>query len=175
MTDHSGGRVRRPTNRIDPPRFVQPGYLPETPSTLRTDCRHVFSDWGRTSGIAPPTFLRRPGSRLFRFSRDRRPRGSLLPFGRGMLPEGSTPIRSATDRRWLSPRSSTRNPISDSCESPSLVGRVTGLPRCIAETAWVRSCLSADGSTSAPGEFGAPGLGHLPFGPSLSASLACPS
>ena len=40
-------------------------------------------------------------------------------------------------------------------------------------TVWVRSCLSAGGASSAPGEFGAPGPDHVPFGPSLSASLAC--
>jgi len=32
--------------------------------------------------------------------------------------------------------------------------------------AWVRSRLYAGGSTTAPGEFGAPGPGHVPFGPS---------
>src|SRR6516164_339305 len=42
-------------------------------------------------------------------------------------------------------------------------GRATGLPRCVAETAWVRSRLYAGGSASAPGEFGAPGPGHVPF------------
>jgi len=52
-------------------------------------------------------------------------------------------------------------------------GRVTGLPRCIAETAWVGSCLYAGGSSSAWAEFGASHPGHSPFGPSLSASLAC--
>jgi len=52
-------------------------------------------------------------------------------------------------------------------------GRAAGLPRCVAETAWVRSRLYAGGSTSAPAEFEASGPGHLPFGPSLSAPLAC--
>jgi len=37
----------------------------------------------------------------------------------------------------------------------------------------VRSRLSAGGATSAAGELEAPTLGHLPFGSSLSASLAC--
>jgi hypothetical protein len=45
--------------------------------------------------------------------------------------------------------------------------------------ALLKSCVGgrsrpyAGGSSSAPGEFGAPGPGHLPFGPSLSAPLAC--
>src|SRR5262249_20222000 len=42
-------------------------------------------------------------------------------------------------------------------------GRATGLPRCAAEAAWVRSRLFAGGSPSAPGKFGAPGPGHAPF------------
>jgi hypothetical protein len=42
-------------------------------------------------------------------------------------------------------------------------GRATGLPRCVAETAWVRSRPYAGGSTSAPDEFEASGPGHLPF------------
>jgi hypothetical protein len=34
-------------------------------------------------------------------------------------------------------------------------------------TAWVRLCLSAEGTTSAIGELGAPIPDPLPFGPSL--------
>src|SRR5208337_1408349 len=37
----------------------------------------------------------------------------------------------------------------------------------------VRSCLSAGGATSTTGEFGAPVPDHVPFGSSLTASLAC--
>src|SRR5262249_6273053 len=37
----------------------------------------------------------------------------------------------------------------------------------------VRSCLSAGGAPSAPGELVAPGPDHVPFGPSLTASWAC--
>src|SRR5271157_5381927 len=36
-----------------------------------------------------------------------------------------------------------------------------------------RLCLFADGSTATAGEWGAPAPGHLPFGSSLSAPLAC--
>ena len=53
-------------------------------------------------------------------------------------------------------------------------GRATGLPRCAVETAWVRSCLYAGGSPSAPEEFRAPDLTTTFFGQSLSAPLARP-
>src|SRR5262245_18871450 len=48
----------------------------------------------------------------------------------------------------------------------------TGLPRSAAVPVWVRSRLSAGGATSAPEEFGASGPGHVPFGPSVTASCA---
>ena len=118
-----------------------------------------------------PTYLHHSLRRLADGSRPPTPRGSLHPFGWGDVP---TPIRPITGRRSLSPRSFTRSPIGSSYDVAFPCGRATGLPRCAAETrAWVRSCLYAGGSASAPGEFGAPGPGHLPFGPSLSASLAC--
>src|SRR5947209_18361764 len=53
-------------------------------------------------------------------------------------------------------------------------GETTGLPRSAAVTVWVRSRLSAGGAPAAPGEFGAPGPDHVPFGPSDSASCAWP-
>jgi hypothetical protein len=69
-------------------------------------------------------------------------------------------------------------------------GGTTGLPRSAGVTVWGRSRLSAGGASTAPGEFGAPGPDHVPFGPSLprsrpaagttlavlrvTASLACP-
>jgi hypothetical protein len=52
-------------------------------------------------------------------------------------------------------------------------GRTTGLPRSADVPEWVRSCLDAGGSTSAPEEFEAPGPDHAPFGPSGSAACAC--
>ena len=86
---------------------------------------------------------------------------------------GSTPIRSITERPSLAPSSSTRRPVGVSCEplSPkggrrayhvprvqSFVGQVADLPgrSAIRPTVWFRSRLSAGGTTSAPGEFGAP-------------------
>src|SRR5262249_12160542 len=49
-------------------------------------------------------------------------------------------------------------------------GEATGLPRSAGVTVWGRSRLSAGGTATAPGEFGAPGPGHVPFGPSLPRS-----
>src|SRR5215510_5349665 len=53
-------------------------------------------------------------------------------------------------------------------------GETTGLPRSAGVTVWGGSRLSAGGASAAPGEFGAPGPDHVPFGPSDSASCACP-
>jgi hypothetical protein len=84
---------------------------------------------------------------------------------------GSTPIRTITARLSLSPSSFTRCPVGSPCGSRSLTplvygaGRTTGLPRSADITEWSRPHLCAGGSTSAPGEFGAPGPGHLPFWP----------
>src|SRR5439155_17896864 len=54
------------------------------------------------------------------------------------------------------------------------VGEMTGLPRSAGVTVWGGSRLSAAGASAAPGEFGAPGPDHVPFGPSDSASCAWP-
>jgi hypothetical protein len=53
-------------------------------------------------------------------------------------------------------------------------GETTGLPRSATVTVWVRSRLSAGGTTTAPEEFGASEPDHVPFGPSDSASCAWP-
>src|SRR5207247_2659222 len=53
-------------------------------------------------------------------------------------------------------------------------GEATGLPRSAGVTVWGGSRLSAGGASAAPGEFGAPGPDHGPFGPSGSASCAWP-
>src|SRR5207248_10805623 len=87
----------------------------------------------------------------------------VCPLSRGVMsPGGSTPVRPATGRPSLVPSSFTRSPIGSPYGLLSLAG-ATGLPRCVAEAAWVRSRLYAGGSSSAPGEFGAPGPGHVPF------------
>jgi len=104
--------------------------------------------------------------------------GEVCPLsGRVMSPAGSTPIRPITGRRSLPPPSCTRCPVRSPYDSPCCHAdsRTTGLPRSAGGTrGWFRSRLFAGGTASAPGEFGAPGLDHVPFGPSLSASLACP-
>src|SRR5262245_39951708 len=56
----------------------------------------------------PPTDLRRPLRRLADGSRPPTPRGSLLAFARGDV---ATPVRPATGRLSLPPRSSPRSPV----------------------------------------------------------------
>jgi hypothetical protein len=51
--------------------------------------------------------------------------------------------------------------------------RRSGLPRSAFIPERVRSRLSAGGASSASGDLPAPELGHLPFGPSVTASCAC--
>jgi len=109
-----------------------------------------------------------------KFSRDERP-GGILPaftwrdvacrFRSRSLPSGSTPVLPITERRSLFPPSHTRRPIRVPYGSLSLVepGRPTGLPRSVQVPAWVRSCLSAGGSSSVMDELGASIPGPLPF------------
>ena len=54
-------------------------------------------------------------SRFAKFSREERPEGSLPAFAWSDVVEGSTPIRSITERRSLSPSSSTRTAIDSPC------------------------------------------------------------
>src|SRR5262249_10204465 len=86
----------------------------------------------------------------------------------------ATPIRSITERPLLFPSSFTRRIIGFSCESLSLAGKTTGLPRSAAVTVWVRPRLSAGGTSSALPVDRSRYLDRLPFGPSVSASCACP-
>jgi hypothetical protein len=96
----------------------------------------------------------------------RRHHGEVGPLSGGVMsPCGSTPIRPITGRRSLPPSSFTRRPIGSSCESLSLAGRASGLPRSADVPRWVGSPLSAGGASSAPGELRAPGPDHMPFWP----------
>jgi hypothetical protein len=86
-----------------------------------------------------------------------------------MSPCGSTPVRPIKGRPSCSllpypppHRLALRLAFPD--------GETTGLPRSATVTVWVRSRLSAGGTTAAPEEFGTSGPGHVPFGPSVSAS-----
>src|SRR4051795_4825211 len=86
---------------------------------------------------------------------------------------GDSPfIRSITDRHSLPPSSFLRCLISVPCGPPSLAGRQRGYFVHLLDRSGVRSCLSAGGAPSATGEFEAPVPDHIPFGPSLTASLA---
>ena len=111
--------------------------------------------------------------RLTDGSRPPTPEGSGPAFARSHLAIGSTPIRPIAGRHSLPPSSFTRSPIDSPCGSSSLAGGLRAYHVASREHAWIRSRLDAGGSSSAPGENGAPGPGHVPFGPSLSAPLAC--
>src|SRR5207249_11684695 len=110
-----------------------------------------------------------------RFSRDGTPEGSQPAFAvRRCRPWADSPsIRSITDRHWLPPSSLLRCLMSFLCSQPSLAGRQRGYFVHLLDHSGVGSCLSAGGASSAPGEFGAPGPDHIPFGSSLRASSAC--
>jgi hypothetical protein len=110
-------------------------------------------------------------SRLAVLSRASTPEGSRPAFGWGNV---ATPIRPVTKRPSLPPSSFTRCPVRSPCGSPSEAcpGEQRAYHVASRQLAWVRSRLYAGGSSSAPGEFGAPGPGHAPFGRSLSAPWA---
>jgi hypothetical protein len=120
-----------------------------------------------------PTVLLCLLRRLADGSRPPTPEGSRPAFAGSDLATGSTPVRPITGRRSLPPSSFTRSPIDSPCGSSSLAGGLRAYHVASRDHAWVRPRLDAGGSASAPGELRVPGPGHLPFGPSLSASLAC--
>src|SRR5262245_1486280 len=101
----------------------------------------------------------------------RKDHGEVSPLWReGMSPVGGSPsIPPVTGGPLLAPRSYPRCLVGPSCERLSLTclvyqaGKATGLPRCADVPEGVGSRLYAGGSTAAPGEFGAPGPGHIPF------------
>ena len=158
-------RQRRPTGL---------GTCREPPSRYAPGADEPLRVWSRTSRDCPAD-----SSALLRLSvghgslvtKDHREVGPLsggvmlqplsdrLPVGVGLLPN---PLPAGLS-------GGLTTPLPGLCP-----GNPTSLPRCVAETAWVRPCLYAGGPTAAPGEFGAPGPDHIPFDPSLSASLACP-
>src|SRR5262249_1171094 len=86
----------------------------------------------------------------------RHPR-EVSPLSRGViLPEGSTPIHSITERHSLPPSSSTRRPIGAPCGGPTPRGgrRAYHVPRM--NHGWSRLCLFAGGSTATARERGSP-------------------
>jgi hypothetical protein len=128
LTGPRGGRCRRTTDRMDPPRFRGTRTVPGTAFTIRTGCRHALAGGGRTRGIAPPTFLLTLGVGWSRslVTKDHGEVGSLS--GGVMSPRGSTPVRSITERHSLAPRSHTRSPIGSPCGSRSLAGGLRAYP-----------------------------------------------
>ena len=120
-----------------------------------------------------PTVLLCLLRRLADGSRPPTPEGSRPAFAWSDVATGSTPVRPITGRHSLPPSSFTRSPIDSPCGSSPLTGGLRAYHVASREHAWVRSRLDAGGSSSAPGKIGVPGPGHIPFGPSLSAPLAC--
>ena len=143
-------------------------------SRYALDATQRFRQWAHQQDI--PAVICFPTLGWFvKFSRDERPGGSLPAFtgsdvasrlGSRPLLTGSTPIPPITGRLSLSPPSHTRRPISAPCGSLSrMSGRPTGLPRSVQVPVWVRSCLSAGGSSSVMDELGASIPDPLPFWP----------
>jgi hypothetical protein len=129
----------------------------------------------RSAGAAPRALppasdLLCPLSRLTVGSHPPTPGGSQLAFARDDV---STPIRPVTGRPSLPPPSFTRRPVGSPCGWPTLAGGRRAYHVASQEPSWVRPRLDAGGSSSAPDESEASGPGHSPFGPSLSAPLAC--
>ncbi len=126
---------------------------------------------GATPRALPPvTDLLCPPSRLAVGSCPPTPEGSRLAFARGDV---ATPIRPVAGRPSLPPSSCTRRPIGSPCGGPTPAGERRAYHVASQESSWVRPRLDAGGSSSAPDESEASGPGHSPFGPSLSAPLAC--
>src|SRR5262249_7667575 len=97
--------------------------------------------------------------------------GRPLLLGRSLFVEDSPSIRSITERPWLPPSSLPRCLISSLCRWPSLGGRQRGYFVHLFDHSGVRSCLSAGGAPSAPGELVAPGPDHVPFWSQLDSIL----
>ena len=121
----------------------------------------------------PPTDLLCPLRRLVDGSRPSTPEGSRPAFAWSDVAIGSTPVRPVTGRPSLPPSSFTRRPVGSPYSGPTLAGGRRAYHVASQESSWVRPRLYAGGTSSAPDEFAASGPGHLPFGPSLSAPLAC--
>lgn len=104
-------------------------------------------------------------------SRDQRPGGSGLTFVQGSV---ATPIRLITNRHLLIPPSYTRAPNSSLRREPARYGREYGL------TVFRSDSMRDVDPAFAPGDTMISvspqlqrQLGHIPFGPSQSAALAC--
>jgi hypothetical protein len=124
----------------------------------------------RMAGAAPakaittsPTVLHHSLRRLADVSRPPTPEGSLPAFAWGDVASPLNPYPAPYRPAFASSLVLYPQPLRLILRLAFPCGRATGLPRCVAQTAWVRSRLYAGGPSSAPGEFGAPGPGHAPF------------
>jgi hypothetical protein len=135
-------------------------HLSVTTAEPATEMISVAAGAPATAVTAAPTSLHPSLRRLADGSRPPTPEGSLPPFGWGNVP---TPIRPITGRPSLPPSPCTRSPIGSPYGSLSPGGGLRAYHVAPLKPAWVRPRLYAGGSASAPGEFGAPGPGHVPF------------
>src|SRR3954469_3669295 len=103
-----------------------------------------------------PTVLLCLLRRLVDGSRPPTPEGSRPAFAWSDVATGSTPVRPVTGRHSLPPSSFTRSPIDPPCGGSTLAGGLRAYHVASRERAWVRSRLCAGGSSSTPGENGAP-------------------
>ena len=90
-----------------------------------------------------------------------------------LSPGGSTPIRPVTGRPSLPPSSCTRSPFGSPCGLLSLVGRLRAYHVPPASLNGFDPAYPPVAVVSAAGRHGNPCTSHIPFGSSLSASLAC--
>ncbi len=152
-------------------RLGREDHLPVTTAVPATEWMSVAAGAPAKVIATSPTDRHHCLRRLADGSRTPTPEGSRPPCGGDQV---ATPSRPMTGRRALAPSSCTRSPIGSPCGSRSPRGGRRAYHVAPLKPAWVRSRLYAGGSTSASEEFGAPEPGHVPFGPSLSASLAWP-
>ena len=100
----------------------------------------------------------------------------VCPLSRGMMLSGypdAIPIPPITGWHSLAPSSCARSPIGLPCGSLSQREDYGFTTFRMSTHEWVRSRLFAGGASSALDDFEASTPGHLPFGSSLSAPLAC--
>jgi len=123
---------------------------------------------GLSSGIPSPRGL--PQVLMMRHQME------VCPLSRGMMLSGNPdaiPIPPITGWHSLAPSSCARSPIGLPCGSLSQREDYGFTTFRMSTDEWVRSRLFAGGASSAVDDFEASIPGHLPFGSSLSAPLAC--
>jgi hypothetical protein len=148
---------------------LQPSDLAEDGAPV--DGVPVLSPGRECTGVKRLSLLSPFPRRFHKFSRNERPVGRGLTFVPGDV---ETRIRPITGRPSLFPTSQARTSVSFPHGSPSLTGEDTGLPRSAPEvSAGLGTCCrpgSAVDHEVAPLN---PPPASVPFGSSLSATLAC--